>query len=281
MRKLATLLILLAAATTADAKPKKDTAKVHMDRAAKAHKDGKYDVALTELQAAYEIDPQPKLLFAIAQVYAKLDNCEAAIDNYEKFNAATKDKSKQAVVEQAITACKKRLEDTKPAEKLAATEPPPVESKPEPAPVEPPPPPKPVETKPVEPPKQITAFDEPTPAVTTSVTTMSSHSPWYRDVIGDTLVVAGLGATVGSVIMYTGAQSELDSAEAATNLGDYQQHRDSAEKKQLYTFVLAGGGIALVTAGVLHYALRSSHSERSVAVVPTGDGGLITWSGGF
>jgi tetratricopeptide (TPR) repeat protein len=300
MRTLATLVIVLAAATAADAKPKpKDTAKVHTDRAAKAHKDGKYDVALSELQAAYAIDPQPKLLFAIAQVQAKLDNCEAAIENYEKFNAATKDKSKQAVVQQAIDACKKKIAEQKaaqpdkpdpgvfrakkpaegepiadaPAKVEAASEPPPVETKPvEPAPVE---------TEPPPPPKQITAFDEPKPAVTTTVTPAPSHSPWYHDVIGDALVVAGLGAGVGSVIMYTGAKSELDKAEAATNLGDYKDHRDSAESKQLVTFVLAGSGIALVTAGVLHYALRSSHGEHRVAVVPTGDGGLITWSGGF
>ena len=50
MRKLATLMFVLAAAGAADAKPKaKGNVKVHMDKAAKAHKAGKFDVALTEL----------------------------------------------------------------------------------------------------------------------------------------------------------------------------------------------------------------------------------------
>jgi len=312
MRQLAAFLIAAAAVTSVDAKPKpKDSVKVHMDKAAKAHKAGKFGVALTELQAAYAIDPQPKLLFAIAQVYAKLDNCEAAIENYEKFNAATKDKEKQVVVQQAIDACKKKLDEKagkattandkpdkgdgvfrakKPgenelptAEKPAET----TESK-----VETTPTPPPVETKPLEPPKaveqkQIARFEEPPkpaaqPAVTTTVTAQPTSSPWYKDPIGDALVITGVGATVFSFVMYRGAQNELDDAEAANTLAEYDGYRDSAERKQLYTILLAGGGIALVTAGVLRYTLRSKHQEsRSLAIVPSEHGGFVTWSGGF
>lgn len=302
MRKLATILFVLAAATTADAKPKPKTdakadVKVHMDKAAKAHKAGKFDVALTELQAAYAIDPQPKLLYAIAQVYAKLDNCEAAIEHYEKFNAATKDKSKQSVVKQAIDACKAKIAEKpdKPdngvfrAKKPPTDELPPADAnKPEPK-VEATPEPPPVETKPPEEPKpQITAFDEPPPPaksatapVAVSVTATPKHKSWYRDGIGDALVITGVGATIASFITYRGAQSDLDDAEKAPNLAGYDELHRSAERKQLYTIVLAGGGIALVTAGVLRYALRSKHTENGVAVVPHGHGGLITWTGGF
>lgn len=305
MRQLATILFVVAAATTAaHAKPKpKDSVKVHMDNAAKAHKAGKFEVALAELQAAYALDPQPKLLYAIAQVYAKLDNCEEAIAHYEKFNAATKDKSKQGVVKQAIDACKQKLaekpDSAKPdkgdsvfrSKKPPADELPTADAKPEPANVEssPPPPPetKPVEEpKPVEPAREIKAFDEPpappAPAPVT-VTTTTTRTPWYRDPIGDALVITGVGATIGSFFAYRSAQSELDEAERpGGTLAEYDEHRSNAERKQLYTIVLAGGGIALVTAGVLRYTLRGDRSEsRSVAIVPTGDGGLITWSGGF
>jgi hypothetical protein len=45
---------------------------------------------------------------------------------------------------------------------------------------------------------------------------------------------------------------------------------------------LAGGGVALIGMGVLRLALRDRGGETSgVAIVPTRDGGLVTWSGGF
>ncbi|HEY5924332.1 MAG TPA: hypothetical protein VIV11_21795 [Kofleriaceae bacterium] len=311
MRKLATILFVLAATTAAHAKPKKGNAKVHMDKAAKAHKAGKFDVALTELQAAYAIDPQPKLLFAIGQVYAKLDNCAEAIEHYEKFNDKTKDKSKQAVAKQAIDACKKKLDDAKPdkadskvfrAKKPPEDELPTADSKPagEPKPepkLEATPEPQPVETKPepkVEPapepkPTEIRAFDEPPPRakpapepVATVTVQTQERKPWYRDAIGDTLVITGVGATLASFIVYRSAKNELDDAEKAGSLADYDEHRNNAERKQLYTWMLAGGGIAFVTAGVIRYTLRSDGGEsRGLAVVPNQHGGLITWSGGF
>lgn len=282
MKHTALGMIILAVAATADARPKsksKQSVQAHMERAAKAHKQGNYELALGELQAAYAIDAQPKLLYAIAQVYAKLDNCAAAIEHYEQFLAAVKDRSKQAVARQAIDACKQRLaEKPDPPEPVeAAVEPPPSEPEPpaaEQPPVEAPPPP-PIAA---EPPARAVPAEEPAPAVITRTT----HSPWYGDVLGDALVIGGVAAAVGSIVMYRGAQSDLDGAEAATTLDGYTEYRDSAERKQLYTFVLAGTGVALVTAGVLRYALRDSRREtRGVALVPTGSGGLITWSGGF
>src|SRR4051794_16867061 len=108
LRYLSIAIALGALASPALAKPKAKgkgkpaaTAKVHIDKATKAHKEGKFDVALTELQAAYEIDPQPKLVFAIAQVQAKLGDCPSAVDSYTKYLSTTKDKQKQAVVKQA------------------------------------------------------------------------------------------------------------------------------------------------------------------------------------
>lgn len=278
MRVLATLMIVLATANVADAKPRgKAAVKAHMDRAAKAHKAGDYALALDELRAAYAIDPQPKLLYAIAQVHAKLDDCTKAIEYYEQFIAATPDKNKQTVAHQAIDACKQRLA-TEPTPEPAAAEPAPQpEPEPPPAPVD-----EPHERPPAEPaPREIRAFDEPRPAPSPALTA-TTHSPWYRDPIGDALVIGGAGAAVASIFMYRSAGSELDAAESATTLDGYADHRSGAERKQIYTVALAGGGIALVTAGLIRYALRDSRREApAVAIVPGAGGGLITWSGGF
>lgn len=295
-----TLLIglLVAVPLAAQAKPKakgKTNAKVHVDRAAKAHQAGKYQVALSELETAYSIDPQPKLLYAIGQVHAKLGNCTQAVSHYEKFLATIKDKAKQEVVKQAISACKskepekpekedkdavfrhkkpaqdelptaektedKKLEKTE-EKKLEEPKPePPQEPRPEPAPVVP----EPVREAPPPEPRR----DEAT--------------PWYRDWLGDTLVLGGVGVSVASYFVYQSALSDLDNAEAARELAQYERSVDSAHEKRTYTIILAGAGATLVAAGVLRYLTRDTghHESPGVSIVPAQGGGLITWSGGF
>lgn len=308
-RLLSIAIAVLALAHSADAKPKpkpKQSAKSHIDKATKAHKDGKFDVALTELKAAYEIEPEPKLLFAIAQVYAKLDDCPNAIENYEKFLAKTKDKKKQDVVKQAIAACKSNdafaspkpdKPDNKPDAKPDDKKPDvfrkekPIEETPPPPPpatvVETSPPSPPVEMQPPPPPPQRTPeptptpvlHDEPLPAGPTATVTVKK--PFYKDILGDVLVVGGVAAGVVSFIEYRGAVSKLDDAEHATLLDDYETSLDQAHDKRQLSLILAGGSVVLVGAGVLRYAMRSGTETRRVAIVPTSSGGFITWTGGF
>ena len=76
------MLAALAGPSLADAK--KD-AKVHLDKAAAAHKAGRYDDARKELEIAYTLDPQPALLYAIGQVHVMQGQCPQAITFYERF----------------------------------------------------------------------------------------------------------------------------------------------------------------------------------------------------
>src|SRR5689334_10663624 len=123
------VIALLALPLTALAGPKeKAQAQKHMDKATEAHQAGKYDVALSELQAAYTLDPQPDLLYAIGQVYVKLGKCEDAIASYEKFLAANPPADAAGLANEAITACKAQL----------APPPPPPPSAPPPKPAPPP-----------------------------------------------------------------------------------------------------------------------------------------------
>lgn len=308
MRHASLVLALLAAGTlTADAKPKgkakgkgktKVSGKVHMDKAAKAHKAGSFDVALTELQAAYDIEPQPKLLFAIAQVQAKLDNCPEAVANYEKFLASTKDKQKQAVVKQAIKACNQKIaaapaqpkpedspfRDKKPEEPVAVVDkpaepPPPAQPPPPPPPTQPPPPPSPLDTpSPAGEDNILAPNDNP---LVPATTTVRVDKPWYKDVIGDALVIGGVAAGVVSFVMYTGARGDLDDAEKAPSIEAYQDLVDSAHDKRTYAVLFAGGGAVLIGAGIVRYKLRDKGEARGVAVAPARGGGLITWTGGF
>lgn len=126
MTKLAALTPLLLWSAIAHADPKSE-ARPHIDAATKAHAAGEFATALAELQAAYAIDPEPDLLYAIGQVEAKLGQCTEATSFYERFRATQRDPAVGKVIDQAIAACQPRA--------AAAVEPPPR--------VEPPPPPEP------------------------------------------------------------------------------------------------------------------------------------------
>jgi tetratricopeptide (TPR) repeat protein len=265
--KTLTTIAIVAACATAQAKPFRESAKSHIDKATKAHKAGKFDIALTELQAAYEIDPQPKLLFAMAQVEAKLGNCDDAIDHYNQFLTSTKDKAKQAVVKQAIAACVPApVEGPPPVDVVAPTPA-------EPAPPPPPPPPPVVEA-----PKPAPIVVAPPPPVAT----ITTKRPFYRDVLGDVLVIGGAAAGVVSFVEYRGAVNDLDDAESAPSLTAYNDLVAQAHDKRNLSLAIAGGSAVLLITGVVRFAMHGGGETRAaVAVVPTSTGGLITWSGGF
>jgi tetratricopeptide (TPR) repeat protein len=128
---------LLALPALAFAGPKeKAEAQKHIEKATTAHQGGRYDVALTELQAAYGLDPQPDLLYAIGQVHVKLGKCEDAIASYEKFLATNPPAEPAAAAKEAIDTCKAQAppppepEPTPPPPPVAPTPPPPPQSKP-------------------------------------------------------------------------------------------------------------------------------------------------------
>src|SRR5262245_456470 len=83
----------------------KDEAKKHIQKATEAHQ-RKYDVALTELQLAYGLDPQPELLYAMGQVQVKLGHCHDAVNSYQKFLQTKPPAEPAAAAQEAIDSCK-------------------------------------------------------------------------------------------------------------------------------------------------------------------------------
>jgi len=110
----------------------------------------------------------------------------------------------------------------------------------------------------------------------------SRARPWYTDKVGDALVLGGAVAGVFGVVIYVGARSDLDSAEAAPTLTRYDELVDRARTKRAASVVLIGGGVALIGAGIVHYLVHDRATEsRGVGVVPATGGGLVTWTGRF
>jgi tetratricopeptide (TPR) repeat protein len=271
----AALAIVLAAPRAADAGPKQE-ARAHVQRATKAHKAGDLEKALKELLAAYGLDPQPKLLYAIGQIYTKLGQCSDASDAYLRFLSSGTDARTAQVVKQAIDSCKP-IAPAEPAKDMEEPPPPPNEQ---------PPPAKPepqvVETEPPPPPKRVAmgrAAEPPSPPPMSDRT-----KPWYRDVIGDVLVGGGVLSLVLGGFAYRAAITDLDTAESV-KVKDHERYTelvDGARTKWLAGVALASGGAVFVTAGVLRFMLRDNRTEvRRVGVAPARGGGLLTWTRSF
>jgi len=276
------MLLVLAVAPATALADKKEDAKAHVAKATKAHKEGHFDVARVELEAAYALDPKPELLYGIGQVDAKLGKCGEATTYFKRFVATQKDPQVAKVVDQAIAACKPAPE--------AATNPPPPDNPPPPSDGSAPASDKP---EPADKPAPAPVTDKPAPvaprpqpfAGTKSASTGAQRSPWYKDKLGDGLVLGGIVATVIGVVEYRGALSDLDAAEdpvRTTSLADYNQLVDSAHGKRTASVVLIGAGGALITAGILHYVLHDRATEtRTVGIAPAHGGGVVTYEGSF
>jgi tetratricopeptide (TPR) repeat protein len=277
------LAFVLAAPRAADAGPKQE-AKAHIKRATEAHKAGDHDKALKELQAAYGLDPQPQLLYAIGQIYTKLGKCSEASEAYLRFLATGTDAKTAQVVKQAIDACKapapppptetEQIKDSEvPPGAPGKTDPPPVKNDPPVVNDDPPP-------KKTPPPKKVAVA--PGPDESRPPPMSDQTSPWYRDVLGDVLVVGGVTSLVLGGLAYRAARADLDTAEKAPDHEKYEEILEGARTKRLVGVALLGGGTVFVTAGVLRFMLRDRRTEvRRVGIAPTSGGGLLTWTRSF
>ncbi len=278
MTRTLVIAAVLLVASQAGAVPR-NTVKAHIDKATKAHKEGNFELALDELKAAYTLDPKPDLLFAIAQVYVKLDNCTDAVVYYEKFLAVAKNAKSKAVVTQAIETCKAKLEPKKvEPKKVEPVAPVPVA----PVPVEPV-----VVAPPVEPKKPKV---EPTPPSAAPPMERKDEpravtgSPWYKDPLGDVLVVGGVTAGVFAFVMRSGAQSEADkAAKSGVSEDSYRDHLDKSESKEKLSLILGVTAGVLTVGGVVRYVTRSSgkKQETRVGMTPARGGGFVTILGRF
>lgn len=279
--RLACLLVAMALAPGAALADNKDQAKEHIAKASQAHKAKRYEEARAELQAAYALDPQPDLLYAIGQVEAKLGNCSAATASFQQFAATQTDPQVAKIVEQAIASCK-------PASGPAATAGAPVQPAPAPAAQASPPststPPA-AHKPPAASPAPATTSPGPFAPTPTATASAPSRSPWYHDKLGGALVIGGVVATVVGAVEYRSARSDLDAAEdrsSAANLDRYRDLVDQAHSKRKTSVVFAAAGGALIAAGVVRYVLRRGDTERpGIGAAPAQGGGVVTYEGRF
>ena len=81
----------------------------HLDAAGSAYQSRQFSVAITELQAVYELDPQTEVLFNLAQTCREAGRDLEALALYEKTLGETKDDSTKADCERHIEGIHNKL----------------------------------------------------------------------------------------------------------------------------------------------------------------------------
>jgi tetratricopeptide (TPR) repeat protein len=240
----------------------KAVAKQHIAAAKSFHEQRRFADALAALEAAYALDPQPQLLFAMGQLNVRLGRCERAIMFYERFVATKPKPEAAALATEAIETCK--------------TAPPP----PEPAPsIEKP-----------RAPLAVPLVTSATPPVVDVPATPASvaparvgRRPWYTNYVADGLVLAGVASAVASVVVYQGARADRDRADAAPDYATYEDLIDGAQRKRTYAIALGAAGAASAIAGGLYFVMGKATRTRDhvVGVAPSRGGGVVSWGGRF
>jgi tetratricopeptide (TPR) repeat protein len=121
-RAIVLLLVLASAGVVYADRPDRPD---RLERIRRAYESGDFQAVRAELLAAYELEPQPQLLFALGQVELNLGNYQAAIDYYEKFIATSPNQEQVALAQQAIGAARMRLATPPPDPVLTPAPPPP------------------------------------------------------------------------------------------------------------------------------------------------------------
>jgi hypothetical protein len=103
----------------ADASPQEE-AKVYLDKATAAYALNRYAVAAENFEKAFELKPDPALLYNAAQAYRLAGNKERALALYESYLRVYGGTDKRAQVEARIKDLKQAIEH----DKVVATQPP-------------------------------------------------------------------------------------------------------------------------------------------------------------
>jgi tetratricopeptide (TPR) repeat protein len=222
---LAQVIVLALATATAGAQPAAELLK----KAGEEYKAGKYEAAAALLQKAYELEPKPETLFALAQAERLAGKCAAAVPHYKKLITELKDLDIAKLVQSNLSLCQK--------------DEPVVE--PKPTPVQPAP-------APIVPPKERI------------VVRVEQRS----DKLALTSFAAGtlaLGAAVG---FYISANGNRDAAVDARTLEDSRRFNDRADGQRAVSIVAGLAGAGLVSYAIVRWLKKPETSAPTVTIVP-------------
>jgi tetratricopeptide (TPR) repeat protein len=96
-------------AAPAPVNPNAAAAKAKVDSAAVHYSNGEFGAALADMAEAYHLDPQPDLLYSMAQLEVELGDCAGAIAHYQHYLSTSPGAKAAEASKQAIHACQDKL----------------------------------------------------------------------------------------------------------------------------------------------------------------------------
>jgi tetratricopeptide (TPR) repeat protein len=129
--------------------------------------------------------------------------------------------------------------------------------------------------------KKRAAEPKPTQPLTLPVAAQQAEPPWYSDKLGVALVGGGAVLEIVGIFTYRAAVSDVDKADRAATYSEHADLVDGARSKRTVAAVFAVGGLAAAGVGVWHIVVHHRSSAEKLAIVPTHDGGYVTWMGHF
>lgn len=212
-------------------------------RGIELYKAGKYAEAASVLQQAYDAQPKPETLFALAQAQRLSGDCDAAVAKYKQLLAETTELATAKAVQINLALCQPNEPEREPAPEPTPTPTPTTQ----PAPAEPPPP------------KVIV------------------RDVGSSDRIATGVFAAGVGGVgLGAALLLSSASARDDAASART-LEDHRRIYDRADRDRLIGLVAGSAGAVAIGYAAFRW-LRGGEAKTNVAVVPTASGSLMVLS---
>jgi len=284
----ALIVSLLLGAATASAAPKQKQARRLFDKGVAAYTKGDYTAASAALSESYKKEADVETLFAWAQSERKLGRCASAVELYNQLLATDLPDENKKVIEGQLAECKQIL--GKEGASGLGPRPPAPEPDKKAEPEKQPEPAKPDDKKPEAPP--VAQVEAPPPSEPEARGPRPEAHPWWKDPVGDALVVTGaVGLGVG-IAMYASAHSADGDKASAMSYSQYKHDVDTAHDHGLYAVIGLTAGAALVAGGIAWYATHQDSGERAtvsglpaegvrlhVYFAPTGGG--VAFSRGF
>jgi tetratricopeptide (TPR) repeat protein len=249
MKCLVVVSCLVLAAQLADANP---VAKQRVDAGVDAYKAGDYETAISEFQAAYAMDPDPNVLYALAQANRLGGHCEDAVALYQRYIQSKPTKDQRVAAENGISLCeqqrpwpqKEKLPPTTTTAPTTTT-------------------PSPVETRP-----PVTEPVRETPAILTPAVE-DRPRPWYSDRLGAALTIGGVVSIGTGVTFLVLAGRSEDAAARESARANFVDRLDEATLRRRIGYTAIGVGSALAIAGIVRYATWRDTSAN-VAISASG-----------
>ncbi len=243
-------------------------ARKHFDQAVRLYNIQQYDRAADEFRAAYLIDPQPKLLYSLAQAERLGGDCEQAIDGYKAFLRTNPGHDAAKLAADNIDACERELAatgthtttkiDVHRADVEKGT--------------------KAGGDNTVQGPNagdahEGAARNEAGTSVggqgVRSGAKVGGASPWYSDIWGGVLAGASVASLGVAGAFYGIMSNELKAAKQADTYETFGAHRQATERARTVSIGCAVAGGAFAAAAVVRYILATpSASKVSVTLVP-------------